>query len=129
MDGDHKKKILIVDDEADFLKMLKMKLEDQYDIITASSGREALAMIKSGNPDAVLLDLVMEGMDGLEVLKNIRKTDKNLPVFMLTAFSDLERVNEANKLRSSGFIVKTDNLEKQLRCIHSALGLSDKYRK
>jgi len=129
MDSGAKKKILVVDDEADFLKMMKLRLEDQYDVITASSGKAALALINSGHPDVVLLDLVMEGMDGLEVLKTIRKTDKDLPVFMLTAFSDLDRMNQADKLKSSGFIVKTDNIEKQLRCIHSALGLSNKYRK
>lgn len=124
-----KKKILVVDDEADFLKMIRMKLEGQYEVITASSGKEALSVINSAHPDAVLLDLVMEGMDGLEVLKTIRKTDKALPVFIMTAFSDLDRVNKADKLKSSGFIVKTDDLEKELRSIHSALGLSDKYRR
>ncbi|MBP7055443.1 MAG: response regulator [Candidatus Omnitrophica bacterium] len=129
MGGGIRKKILIVDDEIDFLKMMKSRLEDQYDIITASDGEEALAMVEAEHPDAVLLDLVMEGMDGLEVLRIIRKANKNLPVFMMTAFSDLERVSESNKLKSSGFIVKTDNIEKQLRCIQSALGLSDKYRK
>ncbi len=129
MGGGIRKKILIVDDEIDFLKMMKSRLEDQYDIVTASDGEEALAMVETEHPDAVLLDLVMEGMDGLEVLRIIRKSNKNLPVFMMTAFSDLERVSESNKLKSSGFIVKTDNIEKQLRCIQSALGLSDKYRK
>ncbi|HPM43127.1 MAG TPA: response regulator [Candidatus Omnitrophota bacterium] len=129
MGGGIRKKILIVDDEIDFLKMMKSRLEDQYDIVTASDGEEALAMVDTEHPDAVLLDLVMEGMDGLEVLRIIRKSNKNLPVFMMTAFSDLERVSESNKLKSSGFIVKTDNIEKQLRCIQSALGLSDKYRK
>lgn len=129
MDGEARKKILIVDDEVDFLAMLKLRLEDEYDVILASDGSEAMEVVKAEKPDAVILDLVMEKMNGLDVLKAIRKTNKCLPVFILTAFSDPERFRQANKLSASGFIVKTGNLAKELRCIHSVLGMSGNYRK
>jgi len=129
MDGDERKKILIVDDDPDLLAMLKCRLEDEYDIILATDGDEAMEAIKAEKPHAVILDLVMENTGGLDVLKAIRKTSKQLPVFILTAFSDPERFRQSNKLGASGFIVKTANLDKELRCIHSVLGMSGNYRK
>lgn len=130
MNDNTKKKILIIDDEEDFLNMLKFKLaKDEYEITTVSNGRDGLGAIEANRPDAVILDLVMENMDGLEVLKEIRKKHKTLPVFMLTAFSDDKRFLEANRFKASGFIVKTGDLEKELKVLHSAVGISDKYRK
>lgn len=122
------KKILIVDDEIDVLTLLRCKLEGEYDIVVAMDGAEALRAVEEEKPDAVLLDLVMEGMSGLDVLKAIRRHNKKLPVFLLTAHSDYERLAEANRLNASGFIAKTGNLDKEFRSIRSALGLSRKYR-
>lgn len=124
-----RKKILIVDDEPEFLELMRMKLEGDCDIIVAYSGREALDVIRNERPDAVLLDLVMEKMSGLEVLKAIRKRDGRLPVFMLTAYSDKETFRKASQLKAAGFIVKTSNLDKELQCIHSVLGISPKFRR
>jgi len=124
-----KKKILVVDDEVDFLKILKVRLEASgYEAITASNGKEALDMIKRDKPDAVLLDILMPKMDGLTVLKKIRRHDKKLPVFMITAFSNQERFELANKFNASGFIVKTSDLKREIDNITSAVMLSDKYK-
>lgn len=124
-----KKKILVVDDEPDFLKVIKMRLEaDDYDVITASDGEKALNKVKVEQPDAVLLDILMPGLDGLETLKKIRKKDKNLPVFIITAFSNEERFKLANKLGSSGFIVKTSDLKEEVKNISAALALADSYK-
>ena len=123
------KKILVVDDELDFLKLMKMRLEaNDYEVITAANGKEALDLIKFRKPDAVLLDILMPGMDGLQVLKIIRKHDKDLPVFMVTAFSNIERFEAANKLGASGFIVKSNDLKKEIENITSAIMLSDKFK-
>ncbi len=123
------KKILVVDDELDFLKMIKMRLEaSDYEVITAANGKEALDLIKFRKPDAVLLDILMPGMDGLQVLKVIRNRDKVLPVFMVTAFSNQERFDAANKLGASGFIVKSNDLKKEIENITSAITLSDKFK-
>ena len=129
MDGAARKKILIVDDETDFLDLMRIKLEEDYDVITASSGSEALDAIHEERPDAVLLDMIMDKMSGIDVLKMIRKHDHHLPVFIVTAFSDGEGFEQASRLKASGFIVKTNDLDKELQCIHSVLDISPKYRR
>jgi len=125
-----KKKILVVDDEPDFVKLIKIRLEaNNYDVVVASNGKEALNMVKAEKPNAVLLDILMPGMDGLAVLKKIRNTDKNLPVFIITAFSNEERFELAQKLDASGFIVKTDDLKNELDNISNALNIADRFKK
>lgn len=85
------KKILAVDDEAHILELIEYNLnQNQFDVIKAESGEEALEILGDEKVDLVLLDRMMDGIDGLEVLKQIRKTDKirKIPVIMLTAKSD-----------------------------------------
>jgi DNA-binding response OmpR family regulator len=124
-----KKKILVVDDEPDFLSLIKIRLEaNNYKVITALDGASALEKIKNESPTAVLLDIQMPVMDGLEVLKRIRQVDSSLPVFMLTAFSNDVRFKLANKLNASGFIIKTSDLKEEVERIDSVLRLSDKFK-
>lgn len=123
------KKILVVDDEPDFLELIKMRLQaSHYDVITAVNGKEALTKIKSEQPNVVLLDILMPKLDGLQTLKKIRRKDKKLPVFMLTAFSDERRFKSARELGASGFISKTSSFQKEIETIASALRLADKYK-
>ena len=82
-------KLLVVDDEIDFLTVLKIRLEaNQYDVLTAFDGEEALKKIRDEHPDVVLLDVMLPRMDGLSVLKTIRQENQKLPVFIITAFSN-----------------------------------------
>ena len=125
-----KRKILIVDDEPDFLEVMLVRLEASgYEVMVVSNGEDALKKIKKDKPDAVLLDILMPGIDGLEVLKRIRKTDESLPVYIITAFSTEDRFKVANKLGASGFIVKTEDLAKEVENITSALDMSSRFRK
>lgn len=125
-----RRKILVVDDEIDFLRVISMRLEaNNYEVIAVQTGEEALEKIKSEKPAAVLLDILMPGIDGLEVLKRIRKIDEKLPVYIITAFSTEERFKVANKFGASGFIVKTDDLAKEVENITSALDMASKYHK
>lgn len=125
-----KRRILIVDDEPDFLEVMRTRLEaSNYEVSTVANGEEALSRIKNDRPDAVLLDILMPGIDGLETLKRIRKMDNSLPVYIITAFSTDERFKEANKLGASGFIVKTDDLAKEVENITSALDMSARFHK
>lgn len=125
-----RRRVLVVDDEPDFLDIMRTRLEaDDYEVTTADNGEEALRCIKNNKPDVVLLDVLMPGIDGLEVLKRIRKIDDSLPVYMVTAFSTDKRFKEANKLGASGFIVKTDDLAKEVENITSALDMSARFHK
>ncbi len=122
-------KVLIVDDEPEFVELVKLRLEDNgYDVAIASDGKKGLEQIKQEMPDAVLLDIFMPGIDGLEVLKKIRSRDKNLPVFIVTAFSNEERFKKARKYNVSGFIGKTSDLKEEVKHIANAIRVSRMYK-
>jgi DNA-binding response OmpR family regulator len=126
---DRKKAILVVDDELEFLKMVRFRLEaNNYEVVTAINGRQAMDKLENYKLDAVLLDLMLPDINGIEILKKIRKKDKNLPVFIITAFSSEDRFKLANKYNASGFIVKTEDLKKEVDNITSAISLADKFK-
>lgn len=124
-----KKAILVVDDEIEFLKMIRLRLEaNDYEVITAINGAQAMEKLKNYKLDAILLDILLPDMNGIDILKMIRKKDKNMPVFMITAFSSPERFELANKFNASGFIIKTDDLQIEVNNITSAIRLADKFK-
>ncbi len=125
----NKLKVLVVDDEQEFAELIKFRLEcNGYDVVTAFDGEEGLKKIKKEKPDAVLLDILMPGMDGIEVLKEIRKHNKDLPVFIVTAFSNEERFDKAKQYNVSGIIVKTADLKREVANITSAIRISPMYK-
>jgi len=82
------KKILIVDDEKDISLMLKKRLTAEgYSVITANDGYTALALAKSQLPDLIILDIIMPGMEGVEVAEKLKEhpLTKSIPVIFLTA--------------------------------------------
>ncbi len=91
-----KKLILAIDDEKDILKLLQYNLEREgHQVIVAKTGEEGLEAARSKKPDLILLDLMLPGMDGLEVCKILRgnKDTKNIPILMLTAkSSELDQI-------------------------------------
>ncbi len=123
-----KKKILIIDDDPDFIKIMTMQLQaNNYNVVSTTDGKNSLGMIKNEKPDAVLLDVLMPDQDGLKLLEKIRKQDKDLPVFIVTAFSDEARFGLAKRLDASGFLVKTGDFQKEIGNITSVLRLSGKF--
>lgn len=81
--------ILIAEDNRDLMNLLKINLSDQgYLIHTSENGEEALEKYQSESPDLLILDVMMPRLDGLEVCKRIRKTDRTIPILMLTAKSE-----------------------------------------
>lgn len=82
-----KSKLLIVDDEVHILELLRYNLESNgFEVISAETGEEALNILKTTSLDGVVLDLMLPGIDGIEVLRQIRQSDfAQLPVIMLTA--------------------------------------------
>lgn len=84
------KTILAIDDEKDILRLLEFNLKKEgYSVLTASSGEEGLEAARAKNPDLVLLDIMMPGLDGLEVCRLLRagESTRQIPVVMLTAKS------------------------------------------
>ena len=89
-------KILIIDDEADILLILENILtEEGYYVMCASGGDEALELFKSESVDLVITDMSMPKMDGLSVMRRLKKMDEDIEVIILTAFADLENVIQA----------------------------------
>jgi DNA-binding response OmpR family regulator len=81
-------KILVVDDESDVLMLCRVNLEyEGYDVVEAHNGQEALERVAQESPDLILLDVMMAGMDGWQVLKTLKNNPEtsNIPVVMLTA--------------------------------------------
>ena len=92
---DHRTRVLVVDDQPANVRLLEAILAPRgYDVPTAASGEEALEAIAEAEPDLVLLDIVMPGMDGYEVCRRIREQAQTayLPVVMITASGDEQKV-------------------------------------
>ncbi|HDH33882.1 MAG TPA: sigma-54-dependent Fis family transcriptional regulator [Nitrospirae bacterium] len=100
--------LLIVDDERAVRYSFKRMFEDDYRVITAESGNDALKALDSGdtNIDVIFLDVRMPGMNGIEALKEIRKRMRNIPVIMMTAFSDSAIAIEAMKEGAFDYLLK-----------------------
>ncbi|MGG1657933.1 winged helix-turn-helix domain-containing protein [Brevibacillus sp. NRS-1366] len=82
-------KVLVVDDEVSIVKLLQFNLEKSgFQVITAFDGRQALDMVKSEQPDFIILDLMLPKMDGMDVCKTLRQERINTPILMLTAKDD-----------------------------------------
>ena len=101
-------KILLVDDEEDFLTILSVTVQSWgCETISARSGKEALEVLGKEKVKAVVIDYKMPDMDGLELLKNIRTSDKKLPAVVFTAYPDKKAMKEATQLNVTAFIPKS----------------------
>lgn len=114
--------ILIVDDEQSIRESLKGILEDEgFRTVISASGEEALSIIQSENPDLVLLDIWMPGIDGLMTLKRIKQIRKNQLVIMMSGHGTIETAVKATRLGAYDFIEKPLSLEKVLLSIQNAM--------
>jgi len=114
--------ILIVDDEPSILQSLSGLLTDEgFEIYTADNGYEALKIIDAEIPDMVLLDIWMPGIDGIETLKEIKKTNPALPVIIITGHGNVETAVKATKLGAFDLIEKPLNIDKVIVAINNAL--------
>lgn len=120
-------KVLIVDDEPDFLKLMGTRIESWgYDVIKASSGKEGIDAVKSESPNVVILDYMMPDMDGVEVLKEVRRIDKKIPVIMFTAYPDLKSMGDTEKLGVSSYIPKLSNYTDTLSTLKANIEMIEK---
>jgi len=102
-----KLRVLLVDDEKDFLDVLGRRIESWgYEVICALGGKEALEVIDNKKADLVILDYMMPGMDGIKTLEEIRKTNGKIPVVMFTAHLEEKVIKGTERLRVSAFIPK-----------------------
>jgi DNA-binding NtrC family response regulator len=105
-------KILLVDDEQDFLDALSERMRARgMDVATSSSAQDALATAGKGNFDAVVLDLKMPGMDGLEALRILKEKDPKLQVILLTGHATVQQGVEAMKRGALDLLEKPADIE------------------
>ncbi len=115
-------KILIVDDDCSLLEQLQNSLEQQrYIIEAAMDGEEALDRLFEITFDLIILDIMMPKMDGLTLLKQIRDTDINTPVLMLTARSDIKDKIKGLDLGADDYLAKPFSFEELLARIRALL--------
>lgn len=118
------KKILAVDDENDVLLVVKTALQTEgFDVSTASSGPEALEKMAADVPDLVVLDVMMPGMTGFEVLEKIRADQRTagVPVIMLTGLSEKSKIRDALAAGTEYYIVKPFDFQDLLTKVQIAL--------
>ncbi len=114
--------VLIVDDEPSILQSLGGLLKDEgFEVISATNGYEALKIIDMESPDLVLLDIWMPGIDGIETLKEIKKSHPFLPVIIISGHGTIETAVRATKLGAYNFIEKPLSIDKIIVTINNAL--------
>lgn len=109
-----KKRILVVDDDPAIVALLKGGLEHEgYEVSTASSDAEARNSLKKSNPDLILLDVNMPGMDGISLCRGIRNSDDlwNVPIIIITAYSDNKTFHDAMLFGATDFVTKPFDFE------------------
>jgi len=106
------RKVLIVDDEQDLLEVMAERMQTLgMDVSTSTSPLEAIEMMKLESFDAIIIDLMMPGMDGFKFLKNLRTQDPEVRVILLTAHATIEMTKMAMKLGASDLIEKPADLK------------------
>jgi two-component system alkaline phosphatase synthesis response regulator PhoP len=120
-----KRKVLIVDDEENFLELVKINLEHtgKYEVQTLLDGRDTLSRVKSFNPDVILLDILMPKMDGVEVCKilNADPAASRVPILMLSALDTDKDKLMMYKLGVVDFLVKPIETDELIARIEKAL--------
>ena len=119
-------KILLVDDEKSFTEVLSERMEARgFSVDIADSGASAVKKVKEKLYDAIILDLAMPEMDGIEALKVILKYNPDLQIIFLTGHATLEKGIEAVKLGAVDFMEKPVDIEKLLEKVNEAKSKKD----
>lgn len=120
-----KKKVMVIDDEVDFLKITKINLEEtgSYDVLASSSSKDIVSNVLNFKPDIILLDLLMPGVDGMDILKMLNENPlaKNIPVIILSALSKDADKLKAFKLGVVDYLVKPVEITALVAKIEKAL--------
>jgi two-component system response regulator GlrR len=118
-------RILVVDDDPSLLRLLDIRLQAAgYSVETAASGGAALSCLERAVPDAVITDLKMDGMDGLDLLRALQQRHPGLPVLLLTAHGTIPDAVTATQRGAVAFLTKPVDREELLQELERALGVA-----
>jgi CheY-like chemotaxis protein len=118
------KRILAVDDEPDVLMIIRTALQGEgFEVETASSGPECLEAAAANPPDLILLDVMMPGMSGFDVLKALKAKPETstIPIIMLTGFSERKKIQEALTSGIDYYIIKPFDFHDLMTKINQAI--------
>ncbi len=119
-------RLLLVDDEVGYLEVLSKRLARRgFEVLAARSGAEAIRLLRHHDADVAVLDLKMEGMDGIELLRILRQILPELKVIMLTGHGSERAARDGLAQGASDYLTKPIELEELVRCIRAALGEED----
>lgn len=121
MNEAQQKKVLIIDDEAEMTRLLKIELEQEgFKAFVARDGQEGFSQIRTIMPDVIILDIMMPGMDGYEMLTILKADDatQNIPVILLTAKTREQDIEKGKKLGADSYITKPFDSIQLVREVH-----------
>jgi two-component system alkaline phosphatase synthesis response regulator PhoP len=128
METKSKLRILLVEDELNIARPLQFNLEQEgYEVRSTPSGKEALALYARESFDLIILDLMLEEMDGYEVARQVRQKNQKLPIIMLTAKSTVEDRIHGLELGADDYIIKPFHLRELLLRVQRMLERSNWY--
>ena len=114
-------RILLVDDEDSIHLLYGEELRDEgYEVVSAKSGAEALGLLPDVEPDLVILDINMPGMDGLEVLRRIKEQRSGLPVILSSAYPEFKQ--DISSWAADAYLVKISDLTELKETVRRLLG-------
>lgn len=114
-------KILLIDDETEFLEIMSERMANRgMDVSTVASAKEAIEMVQKKAYDAIIVDLMMPEMDGLQLLEKLKKINPEVQVIMLTGHATVEKGIEAMKLGAMDLLEKPADLDSLSEKIHKA---------
>lgn len=117
-----KESILVAEDEAKIARLLEIELEfEGYRVTKAMDGFQAMELYRTGSWDLIILDIMLPGFSGIEILRRIRSKDKQTPILLLTAKSSVEDKVSGLDLGANDYITKPFQIEELLARIRAAL--------
>jgi DNA-binding response OmpR family regulator len=120
-----KPRVLIVEDDPDLLVVLRVNLTAiGVEPILAGDGRTAISRIQSERPDAVVLDVMLPGIDGWSVLEDLHAMGDPVPIVVCSAKKDVEDMERARELGASGYVIKPFDIDRLVDAVMEALGRS-----
>ena len=115
------KKILLIDDEENIQIVYREEFEDAgYHVISASNGEEGLTRFRDDKPDIVILDILMQGMNGVEVLRKMKMLDSTIPVILSSAYPQFK--HDLGTWASDAYIVKSGDISDLKNAVRNLLG-------
>ncbi len=114
-------KVLIIDDEPDFLETIVKRLKKrQIEAVGVSSGEEAISRVRDESFDVAIVDMRMPGMDGIETLKELKRTTPLMEVIMLTGHASVESGMQGMQLGAFDYVIKPADFEELFEKINQA---------